>query len=209
MKRNLAVLAVCFALVAGAVGQELPSSPYLPLSHRGAFLLTNTNVQKEVGLDSVQRTTVAHVMAWLGGKQTALLQAKNPNDEAIKSLERQASDQLLEGLSVAQREALERVTIRAAGYPALVEPEVVKRLHLSDQQVVKIRQVLDRAEEPEIALGNIVAHRVMADPQHANAINKSYEPERARRAEARKAEDAKALEFLSEGQVSAWHAIGG
>lgn len=193
------------AALQAASAQDLPSAPHLTLIERGSRLLTENQVQSQLALTDVQKTKVDHVMAWLGVRVTNLMQQPRPDEEAVETTDKMASSQLLQILTPVQRQKLTKLTLQRAGYSALVAPELIVQLKLTSDQVMKIRAVLDDAEEPLLKMEGFAAQAVATEPKRATEIERSYEPERAKLRKKRIEAESKALDILTPEQRKSWN----
>ncbi|AIE87183.1 Spy/CpxP family protein refolding chaperone [Fimbriimonas ginsengisoli] len=201
----LSLLFVAASALAGA--QSLPSAPHLDLAHRGTFLLNDPKIQAQIGLSSAQEASYKRIMQTLSERQSKLFQSATPDNKAIMVADRVASDDVLKTLTADQRAKLMKASVKAAGYTALVAPDVAAKLKLKPAQVNRIRAILNKADEPIEELESIVAEQVSKDPKHAEEVEKSYRAERKRRAKNQLADQEKSLKVLTPAQKQAWLAL--
>lgn len=204
---------VCLSLLAfGATlsgAQLLPSAGNLDLLHRGAFMLADPRVQSKVGLSQRQTQAVDSIVKKHSMAQTERLQAAKSDPNEMLAADMAASVQLLRTLNPTQTKALKQVAYRAAGYSALLEPEISKQLALKPTQKDKIASMLQAASEPLMKLEEIIARQMNEDPSKASELRKAYANDLALKRKQKSEVEAASLKVLTPSQRKIWNSLVG
>lgn len=125
----------------------------VPIPHPITSLLRSEDVRHELGMSAVQINDVEQVLddvdLPLWRLRDLPLQLRN-NDAGL--LIQQLREELSEILSPRQIERLKQLTWQAIGIAAVPEPEVALKLNLSDEQINKIRIMLNASHDKLVSL---------------------------------------------------------
>lgn len=137
------------ALLATALMSSVAKADQFDYLIANILLLQEKPVQKELGVTEAQRAKLNGHADWMNGKMAALdkqyteQRKKNANAKAptaeVTKLQRDFKQRLMGELTANQVVRLREVTIQVAGYPALFDDMIAKRLGLTSKQSTTLK----------------------------------------------------------------------
>lgn len=172
MPRIPVTLLLCLAWTASAVAQKVDPFDYHAAN---VALLQSKSVQKELGIGEPQRKKMnVHAdkhRRTLEAYQRELQQKRQPQADSSRLMEfmKTLKRNVFTELSAAQVKRLREITLQAAGWPAVIDPVVAKRIGMSQAQLTKARQAFEAGSKQ-------LAQRQQAIAQGAFAKYKDKKP---------------------------------
>ena len=186
---------LAFSSVVGAQ-QESVGSRVSASGSPAAFLIRDAIVQAELGLDARETQAIRALIADLDKTLWRLRDVSPDTEEGGKkwsALEAVLDLRLNKILDAAEQRRLKQIVLQAQGVPAMLQPELARKLQLSSEQQSRIQKIRDQTRKILEDLGKGAGSGIRLMRELANQL----------RAEA----SDQILEALSDSQRSQWVAM--
>ena len=186
MKETQSILRACLtALLVGIamtclLAQEVPSSPYLTVPQRCAFLVANPFVAKQLLLTPDQVKAAQKALSKYSAVSNKLVSLKKPVGKEMAANDVWLANSYLNILTPTQKGVILQLGIQQLGSEALLDPTIIVKVGLSPVQAHKIAAIYKAVEKRSEDVDAMEGDAVVAIPLPKPGANqKAYEKKKS------------------------------